>query len=148
MRAQLGPIVLEVADGWADTTPDADDAPYELTNQSPNAVGAFQFSTAKYRSGSIPDAKPSDLAALLDEFAAARGLGEPKDKVQEVRPVRLAAGTLIDGQYLMRVWYVSDGASFAKVTYTAKAAYDYAAELVDCERMVRTMAFNYGNPAA
>src|SRR6185369_447173 len=94
----------------------------------PDGVGAFQFSVATYKSGGIPKATPKVLLSLLRDFAASRELGEPADVVTEDGQLPLAAASFHHGDNFLRVWYASDGQSFAKVTYTC-AWGDQQAEL-------------------
>jgi hypothetical protein len=146
MRTRIGAAALDIAEGWADARADAD-GPFEFSRTAQDAVGVLQLSYARYQSGRIPDPQPGDLARMLVEFAEAHGLGKPTDEALEASPLRLAAATFHDGTFAIRAWYVSDGASFVKATYTANAQANYFAELADCERMVRTLAFSYGQAA-
>lgn len=77
MRTQLGPVSIDLRDGWAETTHDVpgEHAPSTLSRQAQNACGAFQFSIALYKNGRIPCAKGADLKALLLDFAESHALG-------------------------------------------------------------------------
>jgi hypothetical protein len=147
MRAQLGPVIVDVAHGWADVTDNAesaDDPPWTLARQSADACGSFQFSFALHRDGPIPDISPDVLDQFVREFGETQGLGKVSDEVEESAPLRLAAATFRDDQWMVRAWYVSDGRHLAKVTYTAGVADEFAAELAECEQMVRTLRFPRG----
>jgi hypothetical protein len=77
------------------------------------------------------------------QFAENCGLGPPSDLVSEDAPLPLAGATFRVSGDIVRAWYVSDGASFAKVTYTNAEGNPYESELRDCEEMVRTILFKY-----
>ena len=144
MRAKLGPIALELSEGWADVTDDLpadDDPPWTLVRQSADGCGSFQFSFALYRGGAVPDSTPEGLAELVREFGASAGLGSAADEITESVPLQLAAATFRDQDYMIRAWYVSDGRNFAKVTYTVGIGDEYLSEMADCERMVRSIRF-------
>ena len=145
MRAELGPVSIELRDGWAETTHDVpgDDAPFTLARQAEDACGAFQFSIALYKGGRRPCAKGADLLQLLLEFAASHELGEPADILAQDEPLPLAAATFKTTGDTVRVWYASDGASVVKATYLAAEDDDYASEVADCEQMIRTISFTY-----
>ena len=149
MRAVFGSMSIVVEEGWADTThdvPGEGTAPWTLARQSKDACGALQFSVATYKSGKLPGGTADHLVRMLLDFAKRHELGQAADIVKERAPLPLAAATFHKGGDVIRVWYVSDGASFAKVTYLASARHDYATELSDCEKMVRSIAFKYGRP--
>jgi hypothetical protein len=149
MRTQLGPMSLDLKVGCAETTHDVpgDHPPFTLARQSRNACGAFQFSIALYNKGRLPCAKGADLQKLLVDFAESHELGTSTDAFVQDEPLPLAAATFSKGNDMIRVWYVSDGASFAKATYLAVATDDYSGELADCEQMIRTVTFEYaGRP--
>jgi hypothetical protein len=144
MRVQFGPLLLDIRPGWADVTADLgseDNPPWTLARQSDTACGALQFSVALYRRGPVPDPTPGFLAELLRDFAAKSGLGPASDEVVESVPIRLAGATFRDEECMIRGWYVSDGRSFAKITYTVGIGNDFASELSDCEQMVRSIRF-------
>lgn len=69
------------------------------------------------------------------------GLGPATDEHLESGSLRLASATFRDGDWVVRAWYVSDGASFAQVTHTVRAEHPFASELAECEQMVRTITF-------
>jgi hypothetical protein len=133
-------FAIHCCEGWCDITDDVEvtDAPWTLAK--PDGVGAFQFSIATYKSGRIPDPTPESLQFLLRDFAISHELGEPADIVTEAGELRIAAGSFLQGDSFIRAWYISDGRSFARVTYIS-AFGQQQAELSDCERMVRTLRF-------
>lgn len=144
MHAQLGPVLLDLVNGWADVTDDvesANDPPWTLAKQSAEACGSLQFSFALYRGGPIPEMSPEELGQFVREFGETHALGKVSDEVEESAPLRLAAATFSNDEWMVRAWYVSDGPNLAKVTYTAGVADDFAAELAECEQMVRTIGF-------
>jgi hypothetical protein len=134
------PFTIRCSDGWCDVTDEieAPDPPWTLTR--PNGVGAFQFSIATYQNGRTPSPTSRGLLSMLQDFASSRGLGEPANVVLEDEVLRLAAASFHFGDNFLRVWYASDGRSFAMVTYTC-AWGEQEAELPDCERMIRTLSF-------
>lgn len=136
------PFTIRCSDGWWDITDEVEaaDAPWTLAR--PDGVGAFQFSIATYKSGRIPNPTAQDLLSLLRDFASSRQLGESADVVVEDGDLRLAGASFRSGDDFLRVWYVSDGWSFAMVTYTSVWDEQHS-ELVDCEQMIRTLRFEY-----
>jgi hypothetical protein len=129
---------LDVPDGWSDTTQDAGPrAPPTLTRE--DGVGALQFSIAVYRSGQRPDATADALAAMLEDFAARKGLLDPIDRVTRASPP-LVGATYRLAEKAVRAWYVSDGLSFALVTYLCGWR-DRHTELDEVEEIVRSVRF-------
>ena len=134
------PFTIRCSDGWCDITAEVEAADPPWTLARPDGAGAFQFSVAAYRSGRVPNPSPQDLLSLLRDFGSSRQLGEPTDVVVEDGNLRLAAGSFRFGEDFLRVWYVSDGQSFAKATYTSAWGEQHS-ELPDCEQMIRTLRF-------
>jgi len=136
----LLPFTIERADGWFDITDELEvpDPPWTLSR--PEGVGAVQFSVARYERGAVPNASPNVLLSLLLDFASSHELGEPSDIVTEAGDLRIAAGNFRTADSFIRAWYISDGRSFALITYTC-ASGQQQAELSDCEHMVRTLRF-------
>jgi len=144
MRIQLDSVSIETLPGWADVTDSEVDGATEcwtLARDSEDACGAFQLTFALYSEGTISEPTPEELAEMLHEFAEANELDGAADEQRELEPLRLASATFQDEQYTVRVWFVSDGASFAQATYTAQSDSPYAPELENCEQMIRTLAF-------
>jgi hypothetical protein len=52
----------------------------------------------------------------------------------------MVAGSFMSGDDFVRAWYVSDGLSFALVTYVCEAGGE-ADELAECEQIVGSLAF-------
>jgi hypothetical protein len=140
-RVTFDKFAVRVPSGWNDITPmvEADDPPYTLAHE--DGVGALQFSVALYESGPIPDPTPAVLKEMVEEFGRKRGLGEPSAVICETGQLRLAAGSFAWGEDFLRVWQVSDGRSFAFITYTC-AVESARMELASCERIVRSIVFN------
>ena len=134
------PFTIRCGDDWCDITDEVvvADRPWTLARR--DGIGALQFSIATYKSGRIPNPTVQELLALLRDFASAYELGEPCDLVTEDEPLRIAAGSFRYGEDFVRAWYVSDGYSYAKVTYTCIWGQQQA-ELADCESMLRTLRF-------
>ncbi len=133
-------IELELTDEWCDIT-DTVDAPVKVpTLAKPDGVGALQFSLALYRSGKKPDSSVVDLVRLLDDFAAVKSLGRAFARVTDEGSVRLAGASFHSERDLIRVWYVSDGWSFALVTYVCAWAHR-GAEMKEAEAIVRSLRF-------
>ena len=135
------PFIFQQQSGWFDVTHELDVPNPPWTFSKLDGVGAFQFSIATYKRGAVPSPSASVLLSLLREFAVLHELGEPADIITEESDLRLAAASFQSGGNFMRVWYVSDGYSFAKVTYTCACGVEQA-ELSDCEQMVRTLRFS------
>jgi hypothetical protein len=136
------PFTIESVDGWCDVTHELEipDPPWTLARA--DGVGAFQFSIARYARGAIPSASPDVMLSLLRDFASSHELGEPCDIDTEAGELRIAAGSFRQNSNFIRAWYISDGRSFARVTYTCVFGQQQF-ELPDCEQMVRTLRFRY-----
>ena len=143
-RIDFDSFSVVISDGWGDITDsvEADDPPYTLAHR--DGVGALQFSIALYTGGTIPDPSLDDLSEMVVSFGEDRGLGEPTDLVRESGPLRLSAGSFATFEDFIRIWQVSDGQSFAFVTYLCDSAQERR-ELKECERIVRSLRF--GSPA-
>jgi hypothetical protein len=141
------PFTLQQQSGWQDVTHEVDVPNPPWTFIKPDGVGAFQFSIGTYVRGPVPNPSASVLLSLLHELAVSYELGQPTDVVTEGSELRLAAASFQHGGNFMRVWYVSDGYSFAKITYTCACGFEQA-ELSDCEQMVRSLRFKYEKPVA
>jgi hypothetical protein len=130
---------VEALDGWLDVT-EADSANKPFTLARGDGVGALQFSIASFRGGKVPDPNPTGLLSMLRDYLESSQLGEPTDIATESEPVRLAAGSVRDDEWFMRIWYVSDARNFAFVTYTVEWR-NRQIELAECERIVRSIEF-------
>lgn len=142
----LGPISVTVPAGWTEITDELDlpNAPHTLAHGA--GEGALQFSVAAYTGGKQPRTTARELREMSLNLGESESLGKPEDVVFEDGPPLLgAAGFRTDG-HVIRIWHVSDGWSFACVTYTGPAS-GYEQELADCERIVRTIRFPGTRPA-
>ncbi len=142
-RIAFETFAVEVPSGWANITEtvEGDDPPYTLAHR--DGSGALQFSVALYQSGPVPEPSPTILRQMVEEFGQKKGLGEPSQIVSELGPPRLAAGSFAWGEDFLRIWQISDGRSFAFVTYTSEADV-VESELVACEQIVRSIVFGHG----
>lgn len=142
-RIAFATFSVEVPDGWADITHivEAENPPYTLAHRS--GLGALQFSTALYKSGPIPNPPLADLQEMIAEFSRKLELGEPTDGVADPGPPAMVSASFAWGDDFLRVWQVSDGRNFARVTYTC-AAEHAESELAACEEIVRSIAFRAG----
>jgi hypothetical protein len=124
-------------------THERSDYPFTLT-KCRNGAGALQFSTALYQRGRNPGATATALLDMVREFGAGQGFREPADEVIEEKEIALAGVSYRMQQNMeeifVRVWYVSDGKSFAKITYFCEWG-EEAEELQECESIVRTIRF-------
>lgn len=127
--------------GWVDVS---DDMPEGTppTLAKPEGVGALQFSVGRYRSGANPQVSLEDLDALLTEFAATRSLGLAADIERGTSASHYVGGSFLNGDDLIRAWYLTNGSDVALVTYVAAATSgDAAAELADAGTIVRSIDF-------
>ncbi len=141
------PFSIQAAPGWCDITDtiDASNVPYTLALE--DGIGAFQISAGIYRKGPKPNPSAQLLLSMLLKFATAAKLGVSFDVRLEDSPLnsplKLAAASFEQNNGFVRVWYVSDGYSFAQVTYVSDINPPQK-EVSDCEIMVRTLRFNSG----
>jgi hypothetical protein len=143
VRATFASFSVLASDEWLDVT-DADSPDQPPTLAREDGVGALQFSVATFRAGKLPEPETGELLSMLREFATSQKLGEPTEVVTESQPVRLAAGSMRDGPWFIRTWYVSDGRNFALITYTCnwqEHQSQLVIELAECERIVRSIQF-------
>jgi hypothetical protein len=139
-RITFDSFAVQVPRGWADITHTIEEATLPYTLARSDGVGALQFSIALYEAGQIPGPTPDVLREMLNDFSRNRGLGEPSAVTVEPGPPALAAGSFDWDESFLRIWYVSDGRSFALVSYTC--APDHAGpELRACEKIVRSIMF-------
>ena len=127
---------------WCEITHevDAPDPPITLAKDD-DGIGALQFTVGLCRAGPKPNPTSGDLAGMIREFASDYDLGDAIDEfVDESDRLTLAAASFRARGDFIRAWYVSDGSSFAKITYTC-AEDDSKAELHDCDSIVRTLTF-------
>lgn len=134
------PFTIGLVEGWRDITDEVESDAPPFTLARAEGMGAFQLSFAFYQSGQYPDASAAVLLSMLRKFAHARDLGEPADIATEVGGLHLAGASFRWQDDFLRVWFVSDGSNLAQVTYTCVWG-GQAAELQDCEKMLRTLKF-------
>ena len=137
----LGGARLTAAHDWNDITHTLSGSEHPRTLAKLHGGGALQLSLALYRDGQVPQPLPSELLEMVRELGSAHDLGTPSQEVTESAPIRLAAATFHARGDFIRVWYVSDGYSIAKVTYLS-AEGDEEQEVAECESMVRTVRFD------
>lgn len=102
----------------------------------------MQFSIAFYGSGEVPSPSVSDLREMREELAEGRDWGPATAESDwEGDGLRVSAASHQWGDDMVRVWYVSNGKGFAKVTYTTFWPGD-PVELAECERIVRSIRFH------
>ncbi|UOV04006.1 hypothetical protein MUU75_12660 [Pseudoxanthomonas mexicana] len=138
MRFSCGQFSIELSSGWMDTTED----PWPFTLSKADGVGALQFSVAVYRSGQAPVPTVDDLSGLLSEFATTHNLGDSSEDFQQVGQITFIGSSFRpDADTFIRAWYLSDGFSIAKVTYTCHSS-DVGSELDEAEFIVRSFQFS------
>jgi hypothetical protein len=138
MRYDCGGFSLELPRDWLDTT-ESDASPFTLSKAA--GVGALQFSLALYVDGEAPSPDSQALFALLVDFAKTNSLGQAKEVALEDLDIILAAASFLpDGDTFVRAWYLSDGFSFAKVTYLCNKSH-LSSELSESEQIVRSIRF-------
>lgn len=138
MRYDCDGFTLELPDGWLNTT-EGSSAPFTLSK--PDGVGALQFTVGLWRSGEVPSPDSSSLHEMLIRFAQRHTVGKAIDLCLEESPIPLAAASYsLDEETFLRAWFLSDGTSFAQVTYVcSKCAGE--AEVPECENIVRSISF-------
>jgi hypothetical protein len=132
---------LDATPGWRDITAEIGVENPPITLARDDGVGALQFTVGLYRAGSKPNPTSADLVSMIHEFGSAHNLGKPIDERVEKSPrLTLAAASFrVRGDFI-RTWYLTDGKSFAKITYTCDDD-DTKVELGDCEQIVRSLRF-------
>ncbi len=126
---------------WEDVTGSIQTENCPITLARHDGVGAFQISSALYKSGRTPNASHDDLVAMLGDFAIARRLGQGTDEERFNGQAFGVAKSYHEGTDLIRVWYVSDSRNFLLITYVC----DWSMrdrELSDCEQIVRSIRFD------
>jgi hypothetical protein len=105
---------IELPAGWRIAT--LKDGPFTVV--SAHDIGALQFSFARYMSGAKPGADHTTLESMLQEFADSHGL----ERCGEVAIATNGGSISVCADYrveddFVRAWYLTDGTSFALVTY-------------------------------
>ena len=103
--------------------------------------GVLQFSVWLYTGGKKPELTPEDLLGACKDDAARTGAGPSSDEVMEASEALLLGAATFHHEGLVRVWWVSDGWSLARVTYTGGDEPLYHAELKEAEAIVRSLRF-------
>jgi hypothetical protein len=130
MRVEFADLMLELPEGWCDISADlSPDAPPTLARET--GVGALQFSVARYRSGAKPVFDEGALEKLLVDFCRTHSLGPIKPSVTS--KTLCVGGVSNCPEEVTGVWYVSNGADLALVTYTALQPADPETEKELCE---------------
>jgi hypothetical protein len=139
-RTEFPTFSIVVPHGWQNVTDTVEviDAPFTLARD--DGVGALQLSIGSYVRGPDPNPSPEDLLELLQSVADSHALGTPQAITLQQFPLRLAAASFSTSDGFMRIWCVSDGHSFAFVTYTCESGQQHA-ELEECEQIVRGLQF-------
>ena len=118
-KVQFAGLTIIIPDGWFDVTEDLP-AGSPSTLAKTDGIGALQFSTAKYHSGSRPNIQIQDLRDLLEEFGDSHGLGDPATiKEGAGKNPFVTADFPIEGQFL-RIWHVTNGCDLVLVSYVTQ----------------------------
>ena len=119
------------------------DAPYTLADPD-GGIGALQLSFALYEGGSQPRPSESDLLAMARELGQQQALGTPSEEaIFSEDSLRGAGVSFHSGEDFIRVWYVSDGRSIARVTYVCEWG-RHELERPTCEDIIRSLRFPPG----
>ncbi|WP_243367836.1 hypothetical protein [Microvirga solisilvae] len=140
-RIAFGGIEVTVPPPWHDITDEVevDNAPYTLADSE--GVGALQFSIALYEGGAVPDPSQEKLRDMALKFGEDRNLGDPFEESLFTHEALRGAGMNYQwGDDFIRVWYVSDGRSFAFVTYCCEWEHQRR-EVSLCEDIVKSLRF-------
>ncbi len=140
MNVQFPDFSIALEPDWFDVTHEVEGEPPPVTIAKSAGHGALQFSIANYVSGVVPTPSVDTLRTFLREFAEKNRLGAAEDICVESNSLLLVAASFRPDS-MLRVWYVSDGRSFGFITFICDCQHA-GAELPDCERMVRTIAFD------
>jgi hypothetical protein len=133
-------FTVAAPDGWEDITGSLGLENPPITLARTGGVGALQFSIAIYSGGERPDPSPEELLEMVHEFGQSRGLGTPGAVRTRSGQLRMAMGNFVSDENFVRAWYVSDGLSFALVTYVCEAGRE-TEELADCEQIIGSLTF-------
>lgn len=140
MRFSCGSFSLDLPREWQDTSEET--GPFTLSK--PEGVGALQFSVAIHHTGPKPNPDMGTLSTLLSEFAEAQSLGEPSQPFQQLGEIAMVGSSYHpDKDTLVRAWYLSDGANFAKATYVCDSS-NIGSELTESESIVKSFQFTLG----
>jgi hypothetical protein len=136
-------VGMTLVDGWLDIT---DDLPPGTppTLAKADGVGALQFSTARYRSGSLPVFQFSTLQEMLAELRTSRGLGKPDHTgSRTVSDNRVLMADFSPAGETLRIWYVTNGRDLVFATYTGQERdARVTRELEEATAIVESIDFN------
>jgi len=137
----FGGIKVDVPTGWADFTSQVEgvDPPFTLADLTVD-IGALQFSIAIFTGGPVPNPTPEELLAMARELGERHFFSDPHDLVTESNGLRLGAVSYRMASGFVRIWYVSDGQNFAKITYNCNWE-DRFKQQDQCEAIVRSVRF-------
>jgi hypothetical protein len=137
---KFGGIVVSAPEPWRDVSDEVEVGDSVFTLGQDDGLGALQFSIAIYQHGLLPCPTVADLISMVKEFGIKRKLDDAFDCQTEDGDLRIAGCSYrFEGQFL-RIWYVTDGRSFAFVSYNSKWEMQNR-ELPDCEGIVRSIRF-------
>jgi hypothetical protein len=118
-------LKIWLPDDWANV--ENPDGPLTMCWQAPDAVGAFQLSTAEYNGGAEPRPTETDLIELAVGFGEQHNWGELK-KSSSGKCVMGSFGTAAfkptssmpdDAPQYCQVWFLSNGLDFVFATFIA-----------------------------
>ena len=137
---KTGSLRITTPNYWFDVTQNVEEFNPPFTLARPDGAGVIQFSIAEYQSGSVPKITLDELSNLLADFAQQHKLGRGYGFASHENILLIAAASFDFGDRYFRIWYCSDGESIVLVTYNCERG-QQEAESVDCERIVRSLAF-------
>lgn len=139
-------IYVDLPDGWLDVTDDlTGDAPPTLS-RGERAIGALQFSTARYIRGAKPRFDRQVLQSLLRDFEEAHGFSPVKTLSEFNDADAKNFGVYADYPELgnfTRIWYVSDGDNLVLITFVAEQSDsdELADELREAHLIAKSIVF-------
>ena len=143
MLSHFAGITLRILEGWSDITADLpSDSPPTLARGT--GVGVIQFSVVRYQSGTKPVINEDELKALLLGFCKTHSLVSIEPSVISISNGLGVGGVSITAEEVMAVWYLSDGADVALVTYTSLKPENPKTreEIAEARAMVQSVQFS------
>ena len=140
-RLDLGGFSIVCPEGWEDITDtlEEDDPPLTVADAEAG-IGVVQFSAALYQGGPLPSPSLADLAEMVAEHAETHGWGPALAMSTFESEVSGAGAEFHVDEFVMVMWYVSDGKNFVLATYTGD--WDAReAERREREEIVRSIRF-------
>ncbi len=140
MLSRFAGLKLQIPEGWGDISEDLPpDSPPTLARRT--GVGALQFSVARYRSGARPAIDEEELKKLFIGFCQAQSFGRIEPSVLLTSKTACVGGVSITPEEVVAVWYLSNGADVALVTYTRLGPEDPTTkeELSEAKAMVESI---------